>query len=1233
MEHTSFTGAEDWQAELEATKKQYEAALLDLQLNKQAVENLKHELFLCIEAKDEAVRLAGEAMNAAESTAKRVEEMSAELIAAKGSTFETEVSSASFEELIVDLPSLGGVVEADTICNNKKMKAATLLAAKETELENSFQEARTLRCEVESLKRELALAKKLSESHSMPDVDWMETAIFLAAKDAQVVNTLHEDGHLKPEAKIMKEQINTANQLAEHLVGADKGDSLVLLTAKGAEIKSTLQEATHSEVELQSSRQEDAQTEEMVEAQVAQQKCKEEGGKLVADREYELQEALQELNYFKAETERLQRELAVAQNSVMQQAQGNCNPEVMSNPLYKTCAETKVALEEISHLKCEMKNLQEKLALSQGSIMQQRGGSYDLKSHQTELAAAKQAEIDSQARIMVMMSEMNQLNSALKESKLNEDRSTAQLEYAVAQIELLKHELTVVNEAKEKALHAENAANAHVMDLSEEIRNVKESESATSASLSEILAQLNTTEENLAKSTLEVGLLTGLLESLKADFEKLQLDLASAKEREAMADHRVELLKLELARTGAASQDEAKVLNDQLASTRAALELLRDDAERQRLELLDLERREALASGKVVDLTLTVQKVENELADLRQQLSFAAEEKIVLSNQLEMNVREIKELQEREVSINAKLTELTETLGEKEHVVTEWRRKFLLAENTSTTLRSDLKNAMAELLVLKERESFSSARATALSVVLTSLVEKSEARSNEQKVKEALMTAKLANLNEELNKTKRDLHESLAMAKLARDEVEKLETSLQQATLETASAREESHVISAEAGKFKEDAGAALLELHKARAEIDKAREAAHEAEVEVQKRSHEVDSLTLSLKITKDESAIIKQELDSLTDRLQHSMAEQETLKAEIEWLRQEAQQWRKDVQILQSSLAVEKEQTILAKNEAQIAWDEVEKIKRERNASKINAENSESLQKSSECTVKDDALEDVQISALDGNNLQKNTVLQVHMKGLDDNCSAICKELQQCNQNGLCKEDSSVQMRTNEIESNFSLPDETLELKKQLQQTEEQLAFAMQQIENSRTGTQNLLKKVETLKVEKEANEKVFLELHQHLADMESAKSNLEAEIQRLLDESKQRQTTKDAIDIAIHSEALGWNYSLDHKNLSLDRRDVKPQPDLLDEATELMDSPLSKATKTEEELVEIERRVRNENSITQREFGSLSMRKDDLCEKEETSSPTKKKKKTLFVRLGTLLEKKKHASPHIL
>eukprot|EP00250_Pteridium_aquilinum_P013366 c21298_g2_i1 orf=265-1737(+) len=162
MEHASFTAAEDWQVEVEAMREQYEAAILELEANKQTMDSLKHELIMSVEAKNEAVRLAGEAMNAAESTAKRVEDLSAELLAARRSIVAVDSASTKSDEVKDDVSSPEeDIAGATAPCDESAQEsAALLLAAKEAELSKALQEANSARSELEGLKRDLAWAQE-----------------------------------------------------------------------------------------------------------------------------------------------------------------------------------------------------------------------------------------------------------------------------------------------------------------------------------------------------------------------------------------------------------------------------------------------------------------------------------------------------------------------------------------------------------------------------------------------------------------------------------------------------------------------------------------------------------------------------------------------------------------------------------------------------------------------------------------------------------------------------------------------------------------------------------------------------------------------------------------------------------------------------------------------------------------------------------------------------------------
>ncbi|MCO5604308.1 hypothetical protein L7F22_058473 [Adiantum nelumboides] len=1097
MEHTSFKAVEDWQSELEVMRKQYEAAVLDLQTNKQAMENLKHELFVCIEAKDEAVRLAGEAMNAAESTAKRVEEMSVELLAAKGSSFIADSAPAKVGESTANaFPTPQGLAEITARCDGSTEESTSLLTTKEAERYTSAQEVCHLRSEVESLKQELSLAQKL-----------------------------------------VREQ--TAYENSKHEVAA-----------------------------------------------------------VLAGKEAELQNAIQEASIFQAESESLRRELLVAQQSVIEHGKSMKEASAL---LAKKDLELQSVIKEASQLRSESDGLRQDFFPEQNSVMDQLDGADAiLRLYQSEAAGLKESERNFRAQLLDMTSEVNRLSSELKDAKAAANNLCVQLANVTSELEQLKNELAAANKAKDKALVAESAASADRSKMAAEIANAKECELVALASLSALSTELKEAQENFAKANTEVSMLSGVLESLKADFDKFQLDLSLAEGKKVHATEEVKLLRLELINLTEASQKESKLLKDQVASAQAAMDALKLDAEAQRLELIDIMEKEAVANEKLIEATRSLQNVEMELAELRKQQTSDSKKNIVLAEQLDLNLQEILETKQRELNMSAKVASLLRAFEDKEQEVTEWERKVNDTDRTSTALKLDLENTKAELSELKERETCVSTKATALSVILASLTEKNEARLNELKLREAVLITQVEALNGELIKTKLDLEEALAAAKVARDETDKLQASLLLATLELDHARQVGQKFKAEAAQSKEEVGVALVKLQEAKAEAEKALKEVNKAELEVQEQSQNLQSLILRLQIAQDEGILAKEHIDSLNDKLRATAAELQAHVEEMGQLRQETQASREEAEKLQSGISFEKEQAVLAKDQAEAARQEVEKIKKEIYNMRLKEERTQSIHTTSRDGYQD-TLTELQLSRSDACSAQMEASTQTY---------------------------STI---------NESVPQEELEnLKVKVKQTEEQLALSFKEIENSHANAQIMLKNLETMKLEKEAHEKALLEVHQHLADTEKAKSNLEAEIQRLLDESKQWQTMKDAVGIPIHPETMG-------RNFASDSRDEKPQPDSPNEESEVLPSPVSKSANGDDEPADRQEKVMKEHIALREDFACLSLRRDD-SEKEEfvarddsslhdemASIPTKKKKKTLLVRLGTLLEKKKHTAQH--
>lgn len=177
MEHASFTAAEDWKADLEAMQRQHEAEVRDLQGVRLAYEDLKLEFGEAINAKEQAVRMAGEAMKEAEVAAKRAESLSADLAEAK--IFLAEITKAY--KIIGELPET--VLAKSTAAR----KGAARVAGKESELKKTIEghqftrellAARRfveyiheMKCELESLKGQLAAAKEAEYHHNQAAMD------------------------------------------------------------------------------------------------------------------------------------------------------------------------------------------------------------------------------------------------------------------------------------------------------------------------------------------------------------------------------------------------------------------------------------------------------------------------------------------------------------------------------------------------------------------------------------------------------------------------------------------------------------------------------------------------------------------------------------------------------------------------------------------------------------------------------------------------------------------------------------------------------------------------------------------------------------------------------------------------------------------------------------------------------------------------------------------------------
>ena len=175
---------------------------------------------------------------------------------------------------------------------------------------------------------------------------------------------------------------------------------------------------------------------------------------------------------------------------------------------------------------------------------------------------------------------------------------------------------------------------------------------------------------------------------------------------------------------------------------------------------------------------------------------------------------------------------------------------------------------------------------------------------------------------------------------------------------------------------------------------------------------------------------------------------------------------------------------------------------------------------------------------------------------------------------------------------------------LKMKLEACERELEVAIAEAGTLGLENEKLRMDLSVADSERETNKKAVVEAHRSLVEMEKAKSVLEGDIQRLLDESKRMKALPETKDIPIHSNL--------NQNPVLECREEKPQPD----------PPQGEG--------EEEANVINLGMMT-----PLHMNKkgemvdlDVLDPPQSTTMSGKKKKNPLLYRLHSYLDKKKNS-----
>lgn len=799
-----------------------------------------------------------------------------------------------------------------------------------------------------------------------------------------------------------------------------------------------------------------------------------------------------------------------------------------------------------------VEELSSQLVATKGSPVTLDPASSRMEELMNELAITQQGL----AEACAAREKFSQDGAAMLASKEAELKKLADaVSSATAEIEALKQALALARQSEVQLTDFDST----LENLKSELAAAKEAEQKVSVVVANNLAAAERAKLEMEKARKAESIALASLANMSADLEETQQNLFKATIEGAAFVTSLEFLKTELQR----SQLHIIALEESETSANAKVAALNtqltEHLEIYQTDLMDHRERESAANAEIESLKADLERLKSELVMMTEREGIARANATALATELERNQREVIEQQEKELSAIASVTKDLES-NRKELSELKEKESGMVAKIRG--LMSDLERKNLEVGELKDRVSRMEAKALVLSETLTTLTDTSHRSQRELKEREANANAKVASLNIELAQLQKQLEEAIKSEKLAREDVDNLRASLQIANLEKHKAKQEAQTASVEAECNRQDALGALAKAQTARDEVQTALKALQAAKNEAHVGAEEVNLARADVQAAREDAQLARGEAEAARERLEAAMTEARLASIQVGKAREEAQFARKDVELLNAEVLAEKEEANVARIQSQAAKAELENLKTELHKVRLDEQDARAAWNKAENRLQD-VLREMEALKFNGSSLQEQREMADHGAAA------------------------------------YSQQQELDRLKMKLQDTEERLAASMVEVNMSKSNMEELLRDLEVTRVEKEANKRAVLEAHQHLADTEKAKSIMEAEIQRLLDESKQCQSAKDAIDIPVHSETNG-------NTLPEESREKKPQPDPLSQVLKMSPSLHHNCGEEQKEEVTLKEIVNP---------------KDDI-----TLVPTKKKKK-LLQRLGTYLEKKKN------
>ncbi|PIA26448.1 hypothetical protein AQUCO_09300031v1 [Aquilegia coerulea] len=434
-----------------------------------------------------------------------------------------------------------------------------------------------------------------------------------------------------------------------------------------------------------------------------------------------------------------------------------------------------------------------------------------------------------ETQLQLAQNELNKFKEQLKNAEITKTQALSELENAKRTVEDLSNKLKTINESKESAIKATEAAKSRAKQLKES-NSGEPSESSGSWK-----QELDSTREEYTAAISE-------LNAAKQELRKIRQDFDASMEAKLAAFQKAEEAELS-----------AKANKERVG---------------------EIKKEIAAAQESVMDVKLASVQAKQEHAKIlsekdAQRLSYRAS-----VEQAEMRLSSFKREFDPELKGNLE-SKLAETASEVEVLQREMKNARTSDLDSVKTVTLELDDAKEALHKVAEEESSLQSLVESLKLELESV----KKEHSELKEKEAETESVAGNLHVKLRKSKDDLEAALSEEAKAKTASSELITTLQQLSLESDNARLEAEDMKKKAEELKKEAEATRISLEEAEKKLQVALKEAEEAkaaEIEALDRIKLLSERTSAARASTSESGanitISTEEFESLNRKVEES-------------------------------------------------------------------------------------------------------------------------------------------------------------------------------------------------------------------------------------------------------------------------------------------------------------------------------------------------------------------------